>query len=321
MLCFVNPDIEKRQFRCHLWSVMALRFVEKSGHSVEKAMPQGARRVLQQMRRWGEEVYVVGGAVRDCMMGKQPKDWDLLTSMPVDEVAGRFTKARAIGKRHRIAVVPKGKFNIEISCFGNGKESYVEGNERLRLNRLRREAKRRDFTCNSLVYDPSRGTVLDFMGGCEDAQQGLLRCVRTPRESFEEDPARMLRAVRFASRGLLHPEKGMRRGMKEFAPLLNLCSQGRLHYEVSSMLGNGNGERSLALLWRFGLLDELMPGVAGLLSRHRVPRSPRKRIPTGPFHRLFAALDMQCQVWLTVAALLFFFFFFLYLLFPPFIFF
>jgi len=148
----------------------------------------------------------------------------------------------------------------------------------------------------ALVYDPSRRSVLDFCSGVPDARAQLVRTIANPRASFKEDPARIMRAIRVASRwrnGQI--EKNTKRELRALASMVHLCSHGRLHREVCMCLGTGAAESSFKLMWRHGVLDEVLPELAETLASKGVPRAPRKRRNEGPLHRLLSALDNEQQ--------------------------
>lgn len=290
----------------------ALRLAEhvSSAQMIENNIPEGTRWLLHELRQSGEEAYIIGGALRDLIIGRAPRDYDILTTAPVNVVARRFKGARAVGKRHRIALVPVpgDEGSVEVSSLNSVSnpssvarlkaDVQLGTSEQARLARLQHEAMRRDFTVNALVYDPIRRSVLDFTSGVPDAHARRVRTIGNPHESFLDDPARLLRAVRVTTRLGGYIEKHTKRELRMLAPMVRFCSNGRLHREMCMCFGTGAAEPALKLMWRHGLLDEVLPELASVLSNRGTPRAPRKTPLPGkedPVHRLLLALDNEHQ--------------------------
>jgi poly(A) polymerase len=165
-----------------------------------------ADRVVRKLAKAGFKAYLVGGCVRDLLVGKKPKDFDVATSATPNEIRNTFRNCRIIGRRFRLAHVVFGDKIIETSTFrANPRDDDEDAGELL----IRRDnvfgsenedAKRRDFTINGLFYDVERQRVIDHVGGLPDLKAGLIRTIGDPDIRFQEDPIRMLRALKFSAR-------------------------------------------------------------------------------------------------------------------------
>ena len=161
-----------------------------------------ARRVIESLRQAGHQAYLVGGCVRDLLLGVEPKDYDISTDAVPDAVKRLFPQARLVGAHFGVLIVDDGDTHVEVATFRSD-HAYRDGRRPSRVefeNDPREDVLRRDFTINALLLDPATGQVLDFVGGREDLHQGLIRAIGDPGQRFAEDHLRMLRAVRFAAR-------------------------------------------------------------------------------------------------------------------------
>ncbi|PRW33128.1 CCA-adding enzyme-like [Chlorella sorokiniana] len=245
----------------------------------------------------GHEVYVVGGTVRDLLLGGTPKDFDILTSAEPHQIKRLFSRCIIVGRAFPVCQVFTEGTMIEVTSFSTQADTrlipvdasvHMIGRQKSKDAKWRREgatwaearssnASRRDFTVNGLLYEPFSRLLFDSVGGLEDCQARRLRTICPPAESFATDPARILRGVRLAARASLELDPATAAAMEDNAAAIGQLPQGRLQMELTSLLGYGASERSLLLMWRLGLLDMLLPQHALYLRRHKVPRAPRSR--------------------------------------------
>ena len=225
--------------------------------------------VVHDLQDAGYAAEVVGGCVRDLLLGHEPKDFDVVTDAEPDEVRAIFRRARVIGRRFRLVHVRIGRDVIEVSTYrappkrgSVGFEAHAEQGRILRDNVFGTrddDARRRDFSINALYYDPVENVLIDYVGGFSDLQSHLLRVIGDPKRRFEEDPVRMLRAVRFAVRLNLKMEKRMESVLPGLTGLLGHVPPARLFDEVLKIFHCGQGYAAYQKLKRLNLLGELFP--------------------------------------------------------------
>ena len=213
----------------------------------------------------------MGGSVRDLLLGKVPKDYDVATDAIPEEVKTVFPRARLIGRRFRLAHVRMGGTLIEVATFRgpqiNEDDDHQHQNGRILRDNvwgtLEEDAVRRDFTMNALFLDPVSGDVQDFVGGYKDLSERKLRLIGDARTRYREDPVRLLRAARFVAK--LGVELGEETGkpVKEMAPLLKDIPPARLFEEVCKLFMTGHASRTLEALQRFQLTRALFPVLKG----------------------------------------------------------
>jgi tRNA nucleotidyltransferase/poly(A) polymerase len=231
-----------------------------------------AAEVVKQLRAHGKETYWAGGCVRDELMGRTPKDYDVATSARPDEIRQIFGKRRTvpIGAAFGVITVlgPPGAGQIEVATFRQD-VSYSDGRrpDAVRFSSPREDALRRDFTINGMFFDPVAGEVIDFVGGREDLERRLIRAIGEPRERFSEDKLRMLRAVRFSSAFDFALEVRTEAAIREMAGQLKVVSAERIAAEMRVMLAGAGRARAVELLRQTGLLEQILPEVAELFDR------------------------------------------------------
>jgi poly(A) polymerase len=210
----------------------------------------------------------VGGSVRDLLLGKIPKDFDVATSATPEEVQDVFPRCRLIGRRFRLAHVRKGGALIEVATFrgsaSNGGDHEKSNGRILRDNvfgSVEEDAIRRDFTINALFLDPVSGEIRDYVGGYEDLANRRLRLIGDPEVRYREDPVRLLRAARFEAKLGVDPDENAEAPIRAMAPLLKDVPPARLFEEVCKLFLTGHGVRSMEALQRFGLSTTLFPGL------------------------------------------------------------
>lgn len=228
--------------------------------------------MLYRLKTEGHEAYLVGGGVRDLMLGREPKDFDVATDATPEQVKRIFRNCRLIGRRFRLAHVFFGQEIIEVATFRSGHEGEhkTENGMILRDNvygSLEDDAWRRDFTVNSLYYTIRDFSVVDYTGGMADLKAGLLRLIGDPVERYREDPVRMLRAVRFASKLGFRIEAGTEEPMFELAHLLQGVAPARLYEESLKLFLSGNAVQAFELLRHYGLSAEMFPLTEQALAR------------------------------------------------------
>ncbi|MBB5738276.1 poly(A) polymerase [Xanthomonas arboricola] len=233
--------------------------------------------MLYRLRESGFGAYLVGGAVRDLLVGGHPKDFDVATSATPEEVKALFRNCRLIGRRFRLAHVVFGREIIEVATFraniddGSGDRELDNG----RLVRdnvygtIEDDAIRRDFTCNALYYAIEDFSVRDYCGGFEDVQARLMKLIGNPELRYQEDPVRMLRAVRLAAKLNFDIEAGTADPIPRLAGLLSEAAPARLFEEILKLFLSGHGVASFEGLERYGLLGALFPESAAALRSNR----------------------------------------------------
>ena len=276
-------------------------------HRIDPSLvDERAMKVVQTLSEAGYEAYIVGGAVRDLLLGLRPKDFDVATNATPEQVKALFRRAFIIGRRFRIVHVVYGRGRdhevIEVSTFRAVMDAdsaeQVDGNEKSfkrgaevtttrvvdAAGRVLRDnvwgpqiedAARRDFTVNALYYDPQRQVVVDYHGGLTDARKKLLRMIGDPATRYREDPVRIIRVVRFAAKLGFEIERKTRTPVREMAGLLASVPPSRLFDEMFKLLQTGHSLASLAELRKQGLDKGIFPLLDGVLSE--APESAEQR--------------------------------------------
>jgi len=268
--------------------------VPKSEHGIDPSLvDERAAKVVSTLAAAGFEAYIVGGAVRDLILGLRPKDFDVATNATPEEVKGLFRRAFIIGRRFRIVHVVFGRGRqdrglsevIEVSTFrafldasaaeqveGNdktsrtamaGKSHVVDASGRVLRDNVwgpqSEDAARRDFTINAMYYDPVREVVVDYHGGIKDAKKKLLRMIGDPATRYREDPVRIIRVVRFAAKLGFEIEPKTRAPIKEMAALLDNVPPSRTFDEMIKLLQTGHALASIVELRKQGLHRGVFP--------------------------------------------------------------
>lgn len=237
-------------------------------------MSGAALGVVKRLREGGYEAYVVGGAVRDSLLGGHPKDFDVATNATPEQTKALFRSARIIGRRFQIVHVRQGREIIEVTTYrghhdsDQAKPSSSKQSDKGLLLRdnvygsLEDDARRRDLTVNAMYYDPDNETVLDQQNGMADIQARLIRIIGDPATRYREDPVRMLRVVRFSARLQFDIAKETADAITLCAPLLKEIPAARLFDEFLKLFMSGNANSTFLLLCEFGLLHYLTPEAA-----------------------------------------------------------
>jgi poly(A) polymerase len=255
--------------------------IGRADHGISrKDISPNALRVLYRLRDAGYEAYIVGGAVRDLLIGGHPKDFDVATNATPEQVRAQFRNCRLIGRRFRLAHVVYGPEIIEVATFrASGDDDNAACDRQIheegRLIRdnvygsLEEDAFRRDFTANALYYTVEDFSVRDIVGGYADVQAKVLRLIGDPVTRYREDPVRMLRAVRLAAKLDFSIDAAASAPIPELAGLLESASSARLFDEILKIFLAGSAEKSFLLLEQFGLLEVLFPDTAKALQTNR----------------------------------------------------
>jgi len=229
------------------------------------ALSTSAARVCAVLREAGFSAYVVGGAVRDLLLGIVPKDFDVATDARPEQIKPLFRRALIIGRRFRLVHVMMGADTVEVSTFRAADPETAEKDEHGRVLRdnvfgsQEEDARRRDFTINALYFDPATEEVVDFHGGLADLRKRTLRMIGDPETRYREDPVRMLRAVRLAGKLALTIDPATREPIRRLAPLIERVPPARLFDEMLKLLLSGHASACLRQLREVGLQKGLLP--------------------------------------------------------------
>jgi len=223
-----------------------------------------ARHVVVTLRDKGHEAYWAGGCVRDLLLGREPKDYDVASGAPAAEIQGYFPGAVAVGERFGVVLVRQDEAQVEVATFRLDHD-YRDGRRPSSVSFTRspeQDVQRRDFTINGLLFDPLDERCLDFVGGRRDLEARLIRAIGSPAERFAEDKLRMLRAVRFAARLDFAIESETLTAIRDRAPEIEQVSPERIRDELNRILTEGRARRGFELLDETGLLNAILPEVA-----------------------------------------------------------
>jgi poly(A) polymerase len=261
---------------------------------------QDALRVLSRLQRNGHEAYLVGGCVRDLLLGRKPKDFDVATAAHPRQVKRLFRNGRIIGRRFRLVHVVYGPHVIETATFRSGPAPQENGGDEEPEDLLITEdneygtaaedARRRDFTVNALFYDPNAGVILDYVEGLPDLEAGVLRTIGSPPVRFAEDPVRILRAIKFATRLGFRIEERTWDAMGVHAHALSRSAAPRVAEEILRLLRSGTALGAFRMLRACGALATLFPEIDGFLGRRDDP-DPAAHDRADLYWRLLEALD------------------------------
>ena len=258
--------------------------------------------VIRTLRGRGFQAYLVGGCVRDLLLGREPKDYDVATSATPAQVMEIFPETYAVGAQFGVVLVPAGDVASNVSSEEEEKKidrrdiagyvsssregavevatfrsdiGYSDGRhpDEVRFSQDPREdVARRDFTINGMMLDPLLGEVLDFVGGRRDLEAGIIRAIGDPERRFREDKLRMLRAVRFAARFEYAIEPATFAAMQKLAAEIRAVSRERIRDELTRMLVEGHGPRAFLLLDESGLLREVLPEISRMKGVEQPPQ-------------------------------------------------
>jgi len=248
------------------------QILPQSKHGIRRdQIDDCALKTCETLAEAGYRGYLVGGAVRDLLLGGIPKDFDVATDATPEQVRRLFRRSRIIGRRFQIVHVMCGRETIEVTTFrSNGQKETEEEDERPTdehgrllsdnvFGSMEDDAARRDFTINALYYDPAREEVHDYFGGVADCRKRVLRMIGDPETRFREDPVRMLRAARFAAKLDFHIDPDTRKPVATLAPLLANIPRARIFDEALKILLSGHALRGVHQLRAEGLHHGMLP--------------------------------------------------------------
>ena len=242
----------------------APRIYGRDKHGIARSsISHGALKVCEILRAHNHSAYIVGGAVRDLLLGVVPKDFDVATDAHPEEIHRLFRRSHLIGRRFKLVHVLFGQETVEVSTFRAGEGGEADEHGRLLRDNVYgtrvQDAARRDFTANALYYDPHDETVLDYHGGFADVRKKTMRIIGDASLRFREDPVRMLRAVRFAAKLGFSIDTKTRAPIRELADLIENVPAARLFEEMLKLLLSGHSAACLAKLRKEGLHHGLLP--------------------------------------------------------------
>jgi len=231
-------------------------------HRIERSrIDQDALRIIERLRENGHEAYIVGGAVRDLLLGRKPKDFDIVTDAQPPRIKRVFRNARIIGRRFRLVHVYAGPKIFEVSTFRSIANGTI-GNE---FGTIDEDALRRDFTMNALYYDPLEAVLVDYVGGFKDMAAKRVKPVIPLKTIFKEDPVRMIRCVKYAATSEFRIPLLTRFAIRRDASLLAAASASRLTEEFVKILGSGRAGIIFKGLSDFDLLRHILPNASARL--------------------------------------------------------
>lgn len=268
------------------------RIIPRHEHPLSRnRIDPDALKVLYRLHHHGFAAYLVGGCVRDLLLGKTPKDFDVATDAHPRQIRELFRNSRLIGRRFRLAQVYfKGGKIIEVSTFRRRSEFEDQREEgwppsENTFGTPVEDAFRRDITINGIFYNIANFSIVDYVGGLDDLRQGVIRCIGDPGEKFLHDPVRMIRVIRHAARTGFTIEENTYRSLIGHAERLDLCSPARVRDEFLRELREGSAKESMTLMIQTGMLFVLFP-----LFRHLFNEGGQRKY----FLKIVGTLDRLC---------------------------
>jgi poly(A) polymerase len=254
--------------------------IPRSEHTISRSnINANALKVLYRLRQAEYGSYLVGGCVRDILLGRHPKDFDVATDAHPEQVRALFDNCRLIGRRFRLAHVLYGRDVIEVATFRgyNDADDPHPNTVKGRIlsdnvyGTIEQDVWRRDFTVNALYYNIADFSLIDYVGGLQDLQRRVIRLIGEPLQRYREDPVRMLRAVRFAAKLGFEIEQDTAAPIHELGHLLQDVPPARLFDETLKLFHTGHAAESFRLLRQYGLLKYLFPALEQALSGGSYP--------------------------------------------------
>ncbi len=246
--------------------------LQRAEHCISrKNISENALKVLYRLNASGYQAFLVGGCVRDMLLGREPKDFDVATNANPQQIKKNFRNGRLIGRRFRIVHILFKQEIIEVSTFRAYQDEDIDMSDEGMLLRdnvygsIDDDAKRRDFTVNALFYNIADFSVIDFHNGLEDLKNGVLRIIGDPKIRYREDPVRMLRAVRFAAKLGFRIENETEKPIHELRVLLKNIAPARLFTEILKLFLGGQALDTFKQLRHYELLEFLFPATEHVL--------------------------------------------------------
>ncbi len=269
-----KPNKQKSLLHGH--GLVPKKFLKRAHQINPELLSKNAVKVTHVLQDAGFNAYIVGGAVRDLLLGIAPKDFDVATNATPDQVQKLFRRSRLIGRRFQIVHVTfYGKDRpeiIEVSTFRahvQAEDAHVAANGRILRDNVwgsqGEDATRRDFTINAMYYDPQTETVLDYHGGMQDIEARTLRMIGEPSQRYREDPVRMLRAIRFAAKTGFQIQTETLAPLEKLGDLIQDVPSSRLFDEILKLLMSGHAWASLQGLKDVGLHQKILPLIDAIL--------------------------------------------------------
>lgn len=269
-----NADLGmlRKLFKWFRGDVVRARHIPRQEHNISRDnISSNALKVLYRLNKAGFSAYLVGGCIRDLLLGKCPKDFDIATNASPEQIKQLFTNCRLIGRRFRLAHVHFGREIIEVATFRAPHAQVAMKNQHgmiLRDNvygKIEEDVLRRDFTVNALYYNIADYSLVDFVNGLQDITNKQLNLIGSPELRYREDPVRMLRAIRFAAKldFEIHPQSS--KPIKDLANLLSLVPAARLFEEFNKLFFTGHALVTYELLSKYDLFQQLFPLTSKLL--------------------------------------------------------
>ncbi len=273
--------------------------IPRAAHKVSRdEISKSALKVLYRLHKSGYQAFLVGGCVRDALIGLHPKDFDVATDATPDEVKALFGNCRLIGRRFRLAHVRFGREIIEVATFrasANHEHDDAHQDEEGRIIRdnvygsIEEDVWRRDFTCNALYYNIADFSIWDYTGGVRDIEQRVLCLIGDPEQRLREDPVRMLRAIRFAAKLDFRIDDEVAKAIRDNAGLITNVPAARLFDEFLKLFQAGHAERTFELLREYSLFGQIFPATEQELEEdesfnafiHAALRNTDRRVAAG----------------------------------------
>ncbi|HAT7740094.1 TPA: polynucleotide adenylyltransferase PcnB [Vibrio vulnificus] len=252
---------------------LALNVITRQEHNISrKQISDHALKVLYRLHGAGFDAFLVGGGVRDLLLGQSPKDFDIATNATPEQLKQLFRNCRLIGRRFRLAHIMFGREIIEVATFrGHHQDANSQISQQSKEGMLLRDnvygtidedAERRDFTINAMYYNISDYSIHDYAGGVEDLEDRLVRLIGDPETRYREDPVRMLRAIRFAAKLDFDIEEDTAAPIEEMAYLLRDIPAARLYEESLKLLQSGHGLETYHLMREYNLFQQMFPAIS-----------------------------------------------------------
>jgi poly(A) polymerase len=249
--------------------------IDRSGHRISRrSIPENVLKVLYRLHRSGYRAYLCGGSVRDLLMGRTPKDFDVVTDAHPSDVRRLFRNSRIIGRRFRLVHIIFQDQVVEVATFRREPERLPIAEDEVEEILITddntfgspiQDAKRRDFTINALFYNIADFSVIDYVGGIDDLSEGRVRIIGDPDVRFREDPVRMMRAIEFASRLGFEIEKETYDAILVHRAEILKASPPRVSEEILELLRRGWSRGAIRLMVDTGLLEPLLPEIYGAI--------------------------------------------------------
>ena len=267
----IDPEKYKKISRLKITPTV----IPRSQHIISRMqISDSALKVLYRLKNAKYKAYLVGGAVRDILLGRKPKDFDVVTDAKPEQIRELFRNCRLIGRRFRLAHIQFGKEIIEVSTFraphhiSDKSEGHAKDGRIIRDNvygDIDDDVWRRDFTINALFYNIEDFSIIDYVGGIKDLETGQLRLIGDPKKRYVEDPVRMLRAIRFSSKLGLSINSGTEGSIGVYSNLLENIPSARLYEEILKLFMSGHALETFTSLRKYNLFKYLFPQMDQLL--------------------------------------------------------